>query len=59
MVQEYLREGVRLVSVVFPQTRAVGVRRPGEASEVLGESDVLDGHDVVPGFRILWLACLP
>jgi Uma2 family endonuclease len=50
-VQEYLRKGVRLVWVVFPPKRAVAVYRPGAPSEILGESDALDGEDVVPGFR--------
>jgi Uma2 family endonuclease len=50
-VQEYLRRGVRLVWVVFPLQRAVAVHRPGAPPEILGESDVLDGDEVVPGFR--------
>jgi Uma2 family endonuclease len=50
-VQEYLRKGVRLVWVVFPLKRVVAVHRPGAPLEILGENDVLDGDEVVPGFR--------
>jgi Uma2 family endonuclease len=49
--QEYLRKGVRLVWLVFPRKRAVAVHRPGAPVELLGESDALDGGEVVPGFR--------
>ena len=49
--QEYLRKGVRLVWVVLPEKRAVAVYRPGAPSETLSEHDVLDGGEVVPGFR--------
>ena len=49
--QEYLRKGVRLVWVVLPKKRAVAVYRPDTPSETLSERDVLDGGEVVPGFR--------
>ena len=49
--QEYLRKGVRLVWVVLPKKRAVAVYRPDTPSEMLSEHDVLDGGEVVPGFR--------
>jgi Uma2 family endonuclease len=50
-VQEYLRAGVRLVWVVNPETRTVKIHRPQAAGTILGESDDLEGEDVVPGFR--------
>jgi Uma2 family endonuclease len=50
-VQEYLRKGVQLVWVVFPKKRAVAVYRPGAPSDMLSEDDMLDGGEVVPGFR--------
>jgi len=58
-VQEYLRKGVRLVWVVFPRKPAVAVYRPGAPVEMLGESDALDGGEVVPGFAFPSPACLP
>ena len=42
--------GVRLVWVVYPNTRAVDVYRAGGAIETLGEDDSLDGHEALPGF---------
>lgn len=61
-VREYLRQGVRLVWVVVPRKRAVAVYHadPSDhsgahadlAPEMLSERDVLDGGDVVPGFRL-------
>jgi Uma2 family endonuclease len=50
-VHEYLSNGVRLVWVVFPLERAAAVHRSGAPSEILGESDALDGDEVLPGFR--------
>ena len=46
----WLSHGVRLVWVVYPQTRTVNVHREGQAVLTLGEDDALDGLDVVPGF---------
>ncbi len=47
----YLAAGVRLVWVVDPETRTVAVHSPAGAT-LLGEGDVLDGRDVIPGFSI-------
>ena len=46
----WLRYGVRLVWVVRPDARAVDVHREGSPVVALGESDALDGVDVLPGF---------
>ena len=46
----WLRYGVRLVWVVRPDARAVDVHREGSPVVALGESDALDGMDVLPGF---------
>lgn len=48
----YLQAGVRLVWVVWRRYRQVDVWRPGadEPAQTLGETDTLDGEDVVPGF---------
>jgi Uma2 family endonuclease len=56
-VAEYLRLGVRCVWVFDLWARRVQVHTPGEgpdrriASAELGEGDVLDGGDVLPGFH--------
>ncbi len=50
-VQEWLRAGVRLVWVVNPQARTIEVHRVKELGTILREQDVLDGEDVLPGFR--------
>lgn len=48
---DYIRAGVPLVWVVFPESRTVEVRRAGTSTiEVLGEGDTLSGGDVLPGF---------
>ena len=46
----WLSYGVRLVWVAHPETRTVDVHRPGEPVATLGEGDVLEGHDALPGF---------
>jgi Uma2 family endonuclease len=49
----WLDYGVRLVWVVDPRARLVTVHRPGDVvSLVRGENAVLDGADVLPGFRV-------
>jgi Uma2 family endonuclease len=41
-----------LVWVIDPYTRTAAVYRPGQEVEELSEDGVLDGEDVVPGFRL-------
>jgi Uma2 family endonuclease len=48
----WLDAGVRLVWVVDPQARLAAVHRPGGTVTVLREDGVLDGEDVLPGFRL-------
>jgi Uma2 family endonuclease len=56
-VAEYLRLGVRCVWVFDLEARHVQVHTRGEgphrriATSELGEGDLLDGRDVLPGFR--------
>lgn len=50
-IREYLQAGARLVWVLQPDTRSVIVHRPGASPAPLGPDDVLDGEDVVSGFR--------
>ena len=46
----WLSHGVRLVWVVYPQTRSVEVHRSESPIETIIGEGVLDGLDVVPGF---------
>jgi Uma2 family endonuclease len=58
-VQWYLAAGCSLVWVVNPQRRTATVYRPGAEVRHLTTSGVLDGEDVLPGFRLpladLWV----
>ena len=48
----WLRHGVRLVWVAYPDTRTVDVFRQDAATVTLSEDDVLDGGPVLPGFTL-------
>lgn len=48
----YLAAGVRMVLTVDPIHRTVRVRRADGFNRVLTDRDVLDGDDVLPGFRL-------
>ncbi len=50
--RRYLAAGVLLVWLVDPETRTVIVLVPGMDPVTLTDGDVLDGGDVVPGFRL-------
>lgn len=51
-VREYLAAGTAMVIVVDPEERAVSVYRPGRDAVELTESDLIDGEDVVPGWKL-------
>ena len=51
-VQEYLAARTRLVWVVEPRRRTITVHAADGTVRELGEGDVLDGGDVLPGFRL-------
>lgn len=51
-VRDYLEAGTRVVWVVDPEARTVAVHRARSGARILGESDELDGGDVLPGFRL-------
>jgi Uma2 family endonuclease len=51
-VDEYIDVGTRMVVVVDPESRITRVFRPGQPTRVLGPDGVLDGEDVLPGFRL-------
>jgi len=50
-VIDFLNAGTRLVWVVYPEARTVDVYRPSEVVVVTIDG-VLDGEDVLPGFRL-------
>jgi Uma2 family endonuclease len=50
-VANYLAAGT-VVWVVYPQEREVHVYAPGQRTRILGEGDVIDGGDVLPGFSL-------
>jgi Uma2 family endonuclease len=49
-VREWIEAGVRLVWVVYPDSRTVEVIRTLLDREELTADDTLDGGDVLPGF---------
>ncbi len=48
----YLATGVRLIWVIDPVRRTVRVHRANGSEQTLSEVDILDGEDVLPGFRL-------
>jgi Uma2 family endonuclease len=57
--REYLAAGVRLVWVVYPETRSIHIYRPGGSAAYLGPEDTLTGEDVLPGFAVRVADLLP
>jgi Uma2 family endonuclease len=51
-IAAWLAAGCRMVIVVYPRRRRVGVHRPGTPARELTETDVIDGDDVVPGWSL-------
>lgn len=51
-VAEYLDAGVRLIWVVYPETKAVHIFRPGGQDSRVAVGGTLSGEDVVPGFEL-------
>jgi Uma2 family endonuclease len=49
---EYFTAGARLAWVVDPKSRTVRVHTSAQEFSVAGAGDVLDGGDVLPGFRL-------
>lgn len=52
-VGEYLDNGTRLVWVIDPEKRTAAAYRSLTDVRVMGEQDLLDGEDVLPGFSCL------
>ncbi len=51
-VSEYLAAGVRLVWVLYPETKSVMIFRPDGNDTRVGTDATLAGEDVVPGFSV-------
>lgn len=51
-VREYLAAGTAMVIVLDAGDRSATVYRPGRAALELTEADVIDGEDVVPGWKL-------
>jgi Uma2 family endonuclease len=51
-LDDYFGAGVRLVWIADPPARTVRVHQDAQSVVELGESDVLDGREVLPGFRL-------
>lgn len=51
-IEKYMGVGIPLLVIVYPDRRIVQVLGAGRESVELGESDVFDGGDVLPGFRL-------
>jgi Uma2 family endonuclease len=50
--REYFKAGTSLMWVVDPKVRTVTVWTSVKKSQVLTESDTLDGGSVLPGFKL-------
>lgn len=48
----YLAAGVPLIWVADPDSEQIVAHRPGAEPRIFGIDDVLDGGDVLPGFRV-------
>ena len=51
-VLDWLAGGARMVVVINPRTKRVAVHRSPTDVTILGDQDVLDGLDVVPGWTL-------
>ncbi len=52
-IEDYLRAGVRLMWVVYPNTRRMVIFRPGGNATRLNETEEVTGEEILPGFRCL------
>ena len=51
-VKQYFNKGSRLVWVVYPKSRTIYVYQSETDVRILGETDTLNGADVLPGFSV-------
>jgi Uma2 family endonuclease len=55
----YLEKGCQIVWLVNPEKRIVEVYTPDKDIEILLDSDIVDGGDVLPGFTLPVAALFP
>ncbi len=58
-VEDYLSAGVRLVWVLYPETRNAIVYRLDGTTSVVPANGALDGEDVIPGFICPLVSIMP
>jgi Uma2 family endonuclease len=51
-LSDYFKAGVQRVWVVYPETRQVYVYTSSISVQILPDTAVLDGGDLIPGFRL-------
>jgi Uma2 family endonuclease len=51
-INDFLKVGVPLIWVVYPDSRTVMVFRPDGSAQNFKVGEVLEGEDVLPGFRL-------
>ena len=51
-VSLYLRNGSRLVWIIYPKNRVVAVYRQNNLVSILRETDTLEGEDILPNFQL-------
>jgi Uma2 family endonuclease len=51
--RDLIAAGCRMVILIDPKQRTVSVFRPNQREFVLTENDVVDGGDVVPGWKLV------
>ena len=49
----YIESGVRQIWAIYPKAKVVRIIRPDGAETRLQLSDMLDGDDILPGFRLV------
>ena len=50
-IRDYLKTGVALVWIIYPQNKIVAVHRQNNITSILRETDELDGENILPNFR--------
>lgn len=51
-VGDYIRAGVRLVWVIYPDLKEIVVHYPDRTAQILTAEDTLTGGEVIPGFEV-------
>lgn len=51
-IQDYLKAGVKLIWIIYPQKQFAAVYRQSKIVSILFENDELEGEDVIPNFTL-------